>query len=105
MGPKVPFERFSCQKDGDTSCYNGGQCVPHDNHVESNSTFDCLCHPGFRGERCDLIDTKIILSLDSSVRKPPKMLIHFIEVITDHCPKNGSTFKIIPPYSALIVIQ
>ena len=42
-----------------TTCQNGGQCIPVDEHMISDKKFFCICPKGFSGERCEILDTKI----------------------------------------------
>ncbi|CAF1167926.1 unnamed protein product [Adineta steineri] len=85
-----------CHSDQNTTCNNNGQCVSVNENIATNKSFICMCSKGFSGERCEEIDSKIIISFHKDIILPPLVLVHFIRVFPDAPPENGSTFKIIP---------
>ncbi|CAF1356637.1 unnamed protein product [Adineta steineri] len=93
FGSRCLLQNNICQSN---LCYNGGTCVPSDKYMTSNKTFYCLCSKGFSGDRCEISDTEIILSFQRNIKLSQSFIVHFIEIINNASPKNGSTFKIIP---------
>ena len=47
-----------------STCQNGGQCIPNDDYIISNQKFTCICPKGFSGDRCEIVDNKLILSFE-----------------------------------------
>ena len=79
-----------------STCHNGGQCIPIDRYVISKKKFACICSQGYYGERCEEAQNKIKLSFEKDITLPETMLIHYIEVRNDASPNIGATFKTIP---------
>ncbi|CAF2574165.1 unnamed protein product [Rotaria sp. Silwood2] len=104
-GSQCLFQSTICNSNQNTTCYNGGQCIPTDNHVASNKKFKCICQKGFTGDRCEIADNKIIVSFHQDIILPDSLLIHFIQVIDGASPTNGSTFKMIPIYQNTVMIN
>ncbi|CAF1411627.1 unnamed protein product, partial [Rotaria sordida] len=50
---------------------------------------------GFSGERCEIVDSKIILSFHKDIILSQTMFVHFIRAIDNGLHENGSTFKTI----------
>ncbi|CAF0830570.1 unnamed protein product [Rotaria sordida] len=94
-----------CQSGGNRTCLNGGQCVPIDDNMIFNEKFICICPKGFSGKRCEKSDNQIILSFDKDILLPQVILIHFIQVIDNALPQNGSTFKNIPVNQNSVTIR
>ena len=95
-GPRCYLRNTICQS---SPCLNNGQCIITDEE------FFCICSKGFSGDRCELEDTKIMVSFDRNIQLSETMLVHFIEV-QHHAPvRNGSTFQSIPLYQNEITIH
>ncbi|CAF4370898.1 unnamed protein product, partial [Rotaria sp. Silwood2] len=85
-----------CQMDKNLSCQNGGQCIPTDEYMISTRKFMCICSKGYIGDRCEIDDTKIILSFQKSIVLSQSIFIHFIQVINNSIPMRTTTFRKIP---------
>ncbi|CAF2836494.1 unnamed protein product [Rotaria sp. Silwood2] len=103
-GSQCFLRDLTCQSDQNHICYNDGQCVLTDKNIIPNKQFICICRKGFSGKRCEIIDNKIIVSFHKSIILPQSMLIHFIELIDNAPPENGSTFKTIPANQNSVII-
>ena len=75
-----------------STCQNGGQCIPNDDYIISNQKFTCICPKGFSGDRCEIVDNKIILSFEKDIILSQSIFIHFIEVINNNAPIRSTTF-------------
>ncbi|CAF0936396.1 unnamed protein product [Rotaria sp. Silwood1] len=104
-GSRCLFRSTICHSNQNTTCYNGGQCMPTNEHIISNKKFKCICQKGFTGDRCEIADTKIIISFRQDMILPSSLLVHFIQVIDGAPPTNGSTFKMIPINQKALVIH
>ena len=71
-------------------CLNGGECVPMNEHLVMEKKFFCICPKGFRGDRCEISNTKILLSFQPNITLPLSMMVHFIQVLPNASPNNGS---------------
>ena len=79
------------------SCLNNGTCIQTRDHLNLESTFQCACIEGFSGPRCEIIDTKVVLSFESDLDIPRYIYAHFIQVFDKNTPYHRSTrFKKIP---------
>jgi len=85
-----------CQYNNNETCLNDGTCIPIDENVISQKKFLCICPKGSSGDRCEILDAKLILSFDKDIILPEYIIVHFIEIIPNAEHINGSTFKIIP---------
>ncbi|CAF2528161.1 unnamed protein product [Rotaria sp. Silwood2] len=103
-GSRCLLQSTICHSNHNITCNNNGQCMPTDEHIISNRNFKCICRKGFTGERCEIVDNKIILSFHRDIDLPDTLLIHFIQVMDNAPPTNGSTFKIIPIHQKEIII-
>lgn len=65
----------------------------------------CLCPKGFSGDRCEIVDSEIHLSFRGDIPLPQSILVHFIRVLDDGPPENGSTFHAIPIYKRAVTIR
>jgi hypothetical protein len=77
-------------------CENGGQCIGNDEYLVSKQNLTCLCRKGFRGDRCEIVDTKLILSFDKNILLTQSIFIHFIQVMTKSEQIRSTTFRTIP---------
>ncbi|CAF3975438.1 unnamed protein product [Rotaria sp. Silwood2] len=84
-----------CQNERNFSCQHGGQCIPADEYMISNRKFICICPKGYTGDRCEIVDNKIILSFQHDVVLSQSIFIHFIEVINNGTPIRTTTFRTI----------
>ncbi|CAF1047754.1 unnamed protein product [Rotaria sordida] len=104
FGPRCLLENTLCELDQNTRCLNGGQCIPNDEHIVSERKFTCICSKGFSGDRCEIADSKIIVSFDKDIPISQAMLVHFIQVIDNASPERATTFKTIPIHQNSIII-
>ncbi|CAF1020031.1 unnamed protein product [Rotaria sp. Silwood1] len=56
-----------CQMDKNLTCQHDGQYIPSDEYMISNQKFERICPKGYIGDRCEIIDNKIILSFGKTV--------------------------------------
>jgi len=107
FGPRCVLLDTICQTNENTNstCQNGGQCVPINDYVESKQKLICICQQGFRGERCEIIDDRITLSFDKNIITSQSLSIHFIEVINIETePFRSTTFRTLPVKQDSVVI-
>ena len=93
-----------CQTGDNSTCQNGGQCLPNDEYTSSMNMFTCICPRGFHGTRCETPEAKIILSFEKDIGVPQSILIHFIEVFGDIPPTTITTFKTTPIQQNSVII-
>jgi hypothetical protein len=93
FGPRCLLNNTICQNN--SPCENGGQCVPNDEYLVSKQNFICHCRKEFRGDRCELNETKLILSFDKNILLTQSIFIHFIQVIDNIEPVRSTTFRTI----------
>ncbi|CAF3689724.1 unnamed protein product [Rotaria sp. Silwood1] len=93
-----------CQLNNNSTCLNGGQCIPIDEYMSWNQKFTCICPKGYTGDLCEKVDNKIILSFKKDIISSPSIFIHFIEVISDVTPKRTTTFRTIPLQQDSIIL-
>ncbi|CAF1606602.1 unnamed protein product [Rotaria magnacalcarata] len=104
FGSQCLLNNTLCELDPNTKCLNGGQCIPVSEHTGPKKKFKCICSKGFSGIRCELADTKIIISFHTNIRVSQAMLIHFIRVINNTPPERVTTFKATPVHQNSITI-
>jgi hypothetical protein len=80
-----------CQFDQNVTCENGGQCIATDKHMVSNKQFICIFSQGFSRKRCEKADSKIMIFFHKDIILPQSILFHFIQMIHNGPPENGST--------------
>nr|ACC43983.1 low density lipoprotein receptor [Philodina roseola] len=114
FGDRCLIENNGCHqtKDGNrTACLNGGRCIPnHDDYLAGKQgkqiSFTCICSKGFTGDRCEMKQTQLIFSFDtSSVNVPESMLIHFIRYHLDRRHENATTIKSIPVNQDTVIVH
>ncbi|CAF4907208.1 unnamed protein product [Rotaria sp. Silwood1] len=105
FGSRCMLNNQICQLNANLTCLNGGQCISFDQNLMSINNFKCICPKGYSGDRCEIIDNKIILSFDKDIILPQIMLIHFIEIMNNSSPKRSTTFKTLPTYHQSLVIN
>ena len=79
-----------------STCLNDGQCIPNDGYLLSKENFTCICRKGFRGDRCEIDERKLIFSFDKDLVRSRSIFLHFIEVINKGKPQRSTTFRTIP---------
>jgi hypothetical protein len=105
-GSQCLLQSIVCQSDQSNTCQNGGQCIPvDDNMISDRKYFMCICQRDFTGDRCEQRDTKIIVSLHQIISLPQSVLFHFIRMIENAVPENGSTFKAITGYQNSVTVH
>jgi hypothetical protein len=93
FGSRCLLNNTICQNN--SICRNRGQCIINDEYLVSEQNFTCICRKGFRGDRCELNETKLILSFDKNIVLSQSMFIHFIQVIKYLTPVRSTTFRTI----------
>ncbi|CAF1225711.1 unnamed protein product [Rotaria sp. Silwood1] len=93
-----------CETNKTLTCQNSGQCISADVQIRSKQKFICICQRGYGGDRCELINNKIILSFRDDIVLSSSIFIHFIEVIQNDIPKRTTTLRTIPPIQKSITI-
>ena len=108
-----PLNKFSsrcllsstvCQSNSNDTCYNGGHCIPVDGDFTSEKKFFCICGKGFTGDRCEIPDTKILLSFHKDIVLPQSITVYFIRTDPDEIPDNGSTFSTVSSYQRTAIV-
>lgn len=107
FGRRCYLNNNLCDQSSTRKCQNNGQCIPRDLQTSLDQSTICSCPYGFHGDRCQLNETRI----DISIAMPnlrDSFLLHFITVYSDlssqpYRPKNElkvhertTTFKRIP---------
>jgi hypothetical protein len=95
FGPRCLLTNTICQNNDNSTCYNRGRCIPNDEYVLSKQNFICICPKGFRGDRCEIAETKLILTFDKNIVLSQSIFIHFIEVKNKTIPLRFTTFQTI----------
>jgi hypothetical protein len=100
FGSKCLITNTICQKNNNSTCQNGGQCIPNiDDHLSSQS-FVCICPKGFNGNRCEISDKKLIISFGKDIVLSEEIFIHFIDIFSMRVPVEfagrATTFQKIP---------
>jgi len=93
MGHRCLLNNTICQIN---PCLHGGKCIATEEYRTVDKQFICICQKGYDGDRCELNQTKIIVSFDKDVTLPTSISIHFIRVIPNQDIERGSTIKTIP---------
>ncbi|UJR12030.1 hypothetical protein I4U23_016208 [Adineta vaga] len=104
-GSRCLLNNQICFANRTATCQNNGQCIPNDDSVSFGKEYSCICSQGFTGERCETEDNKLILSFHKDIVLPQTVLIHFIRVMDNGPPENGSTFKTILTYQNAITVR
>ena len=104
FGSRCLLSSTVCQSNSNDTCYNGGHCIPVDDHLTSKKKYFCICGKGFTGDRCEIPDAKILLSFHEDIVLPQWITVYFIQTIPDKAPENGSTFITIPTYQRTAMV-
>ena len=97
MGSRCLFDNSAClATDRNATCRNGGRCVPIDEYGASSTKSICICPRGFSGDRCEISETKLIISFNPDVLVSSSMRIHYIEVNRGAPPTRSTSFKAMP---------
>jgi hypothetical protein len=96
FGSRCLLDKTVCRLKGNATCLNGGQCISVDKHGMSSKNFTCICPKGFSGDRCEIADTKIIVTFHKDIILPQSILVHFIQVIINGPPERTTTYNAIP---------
>ncbi|CAF3948757.1 unnamed protein product, partial [Rotaria sp. Silwood1] len=105
FGPRCLLTNPVCQSGLNGTCDNGGQCISQDEYIHSEKKHTCICPKGFTGERCEIPDTKIIISFHKDISLPQSMLVHFIQVVNNSPPERATTFKTILIQKDSVTVQ
>ncbi|CAF2814567.1 unnamed protein product [Rotaria sp. Silwood2] len=84
-----------CDMDQNLTCQNSGQCIPADEYMISNKRFICICPKGYIGDRCEIVDNKMILSFRNDIVLSQSIFIHFIQIVNDSTPIRTTAFRTI----------
>jgi hypothetical protein len=93
FGSRCLLEQSACENH---PCQNGGYCVPTDENIPSENRFKCICPDGFNGDKCEIMNTKIIISFHNDITLPPWMLVYLIEASGNTVPTRTAKYKKIP---------
>jgi len=93
--PQCLLQNTICQLNSNETCNNGGKCIPLDENIASKNKFFCMCPKSFSGDRCEIANTKIMVSFHENITLSQSMVSHFIQIIKKNNPMNGSTFTTI----------
>jgi hypothetical protein len=104
FGSRCLLIETTCQTDGNSTCKNGGQCIPNDKYIESDQKFICICPKGFIGKRCEIVEKKILFSFGTDLVLSQSIFIHFIQVMNNNQPRRATTFRTIPFKQDSIII-
>ncbi|UJR07220.1 hypothetical protein I4U23_011508 [Adineta vaga] len=102
FGSRCLLSNIVCQSN---PCANDGKCIPIDEHLIIDKSYSCMCPKGFSGNRCEIPDTKMILSFSKDIILSQSIVIHFIQVMNNTEPENGSTFITIPIHQKTVIIN
>ncbi|CAF2569210.1 unnamed protein product [Rotaria sp. Silwood2] len=104
FGYQCLLDNTICEMEKNLTCQNGGRCIPADEYTISNRKFICICSKGYSGDRCEIVDKKIILSFGNDIVVSQSIFIHFIQVINNGTPIRTTTFRTIPLTQQLLTI-
>jgi hypothetical protein len=104
-GSQCLLESTVCDSGQNLRCYNGGQCIPLDQHIISEKKFTCICPDGFSGERCEIADTDITMTFNKNIALSQFMFIYFVRVIDNAPPKIDNICKTIPSNQNSITVR
>jgi len=93
FGDRCLLENTVCQFGENSTCLNGGQCWPIEERIGSAKLFSCICSKGFSGDKCQIIDTKIVVSFAKDISLPQSMLVHFIHASGLRAPSRVTILK------------
>ncbi|CAF4011362.1 unnamed protein product [Rotaria magnacalcarata] len=96
FGSRCLLTNMICQNNENSTCQNGGECIPTDEYQISNKKFICICQKGYTGDRCEMKDNEIILSFEKNIVLSQSIFIHFIEIIKNNIPIRSTTFQTVP---------
>ncbi|CAF0917709.1 unnamed protein product, partial [Rotaria sordida] len=74
-GSQCLLHNTICYSNQNATCQNNGKCIPIDENIISDKPFICICPKGFSGERCEIVDSKIILSFHKDIILPQTMFV------------------------------
>ncbi|CAF3851051.1 unnamed protein product [Rotaria sordida] len=79
FGYQCLIAKTICQMNNNLTCQHGGQCIPADEYMSSsNKKFSSICPKGYSGDRCEIVDNKIILTFEDYIVLSQSIFIHFI---------------------------
>ena len=97
FGTRCLISSTICSKNDNSTCLNGGECIVTEDYARTNQTFTCLCRQGYSGDRCEISDTKLILSFVKEITLSPSIFIHYVyQISRESALKRLTTFKTIP---------
>ena len=105
FGPRCLLLDTTCSTTENSTCANGGQCIPNNDYIITDRKFTCICRQGFSGHRCEVADSNITLVFAEDIILSQSVFIHFIEVFdTYNAPVRSTTFKTIPVHQESVVM-
>jgi hypothetical protein len=93
FGPRCSLDNTVCQLGQNTTCLHGGQCIPVDGRIAFHKKFSCICAKGYSGDKCEIVDSKIVVSFEKDIILSQSMLVHFIQIFKTRNPVHETTFK------------
>jgi hypothetical protein len=95
FGPRCLLTDTVCQDEKNSTCENGGQCIPNDGYLTLYEKFICVCPEGFSGDRCQTADNKLTLSFNKDIVVSQHIFMHFLSIIRDTELLRSTTFRTI----------
>ena len=80
FGPRCYLILSACTS---RPCLNDGECVSDDferRRRRAKLEYTCMCKDGYSGDRCEIVDARIDIAFQSSIRIPTSILVHFISI-------------------------
>ena len=105
FGHRCLLQHKACTSEGNETCRNGGQCIATDEFIVSERKFTCLCPKGFSGIRCEMADTRIIITLHNDLLVPQVMFFHFIQAVQDAPLKRVTSFRTVHDNGKPIIVD
>jgi len=100
FGPRCLLTDTICQKQSNSSCQNGGQCIPNHQHMTFFQNFSCICPKNVTGDRCEIANSQLTITFDKDIVLSQSILFHFIEItkwsLVERFTSRATTYRSIP---------